>query len=94
MKKKKKKKGLGDAVRTTSKCPECGHLLDAAFAIGSDARPRPNDLSVCIQCGEILCFNADLTLRRSTVQERSELPPQALTAVAFIAMRGRLKAKP
>lgn len=47
-----------------SRCPFCGHLMDAATGIReSDDRPDEDSATVCIECAAILFFNPDLTLR-------------------------------
>lgn len=47
-------------------CPHCGHALNHCADLGgSDEPPRPGDLSLCVQCGNILEF--DDTLRRRAI---------------------------
>ena len=59
-----------------SRCPLCGHKLDAAMGIDSDEPPDPGDYSVCINCASPLVYNDDLSLRLMTGQELRELHPQ------------------
>jgi hypothetical protein len=47
---------------TPTLCPTCGHKLDAATGLDHDHKPSPGDLSVCIQCGEILEFDEEIKL--------------------------------
>lgn len=56
-----------------NKCPFCLAKMDCATAIGSSARPRPDDFSVCIRCGEVSRFDAELNLVKC--------PPEALNAM-------------
>ncbi len=55
-------------------CPVCAHLLNAATAAEGEARPEEGDLSCCLYCRSFLVFTADLTLRKATEKEISELP--------------------
>ncbi len=44
-------------------CPACDKRLDAATAgDGSDVLPKPGDVSLCIECGQILRFTSDMSL--------------------------------
>lgn len=56
-----------------SKCPTCGHILDAATCTYSNARPRPGDFTVCISCGEILRFGEDMVPGFATVGDMLEV---------------------
>jgi hypothetical protein len=47
-------------------CLNCGALLEAATGNG---RPRPGDLTACLQCGAVMLFDDDLTVRRMTQEE-------------------------
>ena len=55
----------------TCQCTSCGHILDAAAGWG-DHPPKPGDLSICIQCGHLAAFGADLRLRELTAKEMWE----------------------
>ena len=49
-------------------CPVCSYEADCATDIdGSDARPKAGDLTICIQCGEILEYLKDLTPSKVSV---------------------------
>lgn len=41
-------------------CPQCGTFLDAATNTGSPAKPKPDDLTLCIMCASILRYDAEL----------------------------------
>lgn len=59
-----------DPRHTASNCAYCGHQLDASFdAGGSNDRPEPGDITLCIECGRLMMFNADLSLRALTEDE-------------------------
>jgi hypothetical protein len=59
-----------------SKCPECGHILDAANCV-SDGRPpaapEPGDFTVCLNCGHLLVFDDNLGTREPNVEEAREI---------------------
>ena len=46
-------------------CPTCRHKLNRACSAepGTDHKPRPNDVTVCIGCGEYLVFDQQLCTR-------------------------------
>lgn len=44
-------------------CPWCDHLFDRATGLGDEA-PEPGGVSVCINCGSVNRFRADLTLEQ------------------------------
>jgi hypothetical protein len=54
-----------------TRCPYCGHKLNAAGLPSGDAAPAPGDYSVCIACAGVLIFGDDLALRKP---EPGELP--------------------
>ena len=59
-----------------AKCPLCGHTLDAASGVNTDASPDPGDYSVCIGCASPLTYRDDLTLRALTAPEIAAMHPQ------------------
>lgn len=79
-----------------SRCPTCGYKLDGATkAHGEEAAPEQGDTSICLNCGEVLKYEADLTLRKATAAEMKDLTeqPEAWATVEnarlFIWQRGR-----
>lgn len=44
------------------RCRSCGHELDAATAPGRDAAPSPGDFSICLHCGDLQAFDANMDL--------------------------------
>lgn len=55
-----------------SSCPQCGTTHDAAGNPSADRPPQDGDLTVCIECGEILCFSGQ-KLRRLRHHEMKQL---------------------
>jgi hypothetical protein len=75
-------------------CPTCGYTLDAVSEMGNGARaPEPGDASLCIDCGEILEFAADMTLAKINEGTVAKLDPedydQLLMAQKFVRERPR-----
>ena len=46
-------------------CPHCGHLIDGASPVSTvRGKPRPDDLTVCAYCAEVLQFDRQLVPRK------------------------------
>jgi hypothetical protein len=52
-----------------SHCLSCGEVLDGATCVGSDNKPSPGDVFVCIECGHIMAFDQGLKFRELTNEE-------------------------
>jgi hypothetical protein len=50
-------------------CPNCRKGVDGATSVDADAKPGPGDITVCLYCGHIMAFAADLSLRELTDDE-------------------------
>lgn len=79
-----------------SRCPQCNYKLDAAsVAEGEDRLPCEGDVSVCLNCGQVMKYQADLTLRQITAHEIAEImeAPESWAVIEkaqmFIRQRGR-----
>jgi hypothetical protein len=56
-------------------CPGCTCTIDANTALdGSGAGPEPGDASVCIRCGSLLTFDAELRIH--ALADVSTLDPE------------------
>lgn len=55
-----------------SLCPRCGYTLTTAGAHPDDPgwRPSPGDFSLCMNCCQLLAYNADLTVRPVSTDEK------------------------
>jgi hypothetical protein len=77
-----------------SYCPTCAVELDCATPAEVDATPRDGDLTVCMYCGAVLIFTAELRQRPATPAELDSLPPKTRSLVdkvrAAIALYARL----
>lgn len=55
-------------------CPKCGYLMNKSTdAFSSSVKPTEGDVSMCLMCGNLMLFNADLSVREPTEAERREL---------------------
>jgi DNA-directed RNA polymerase subunit RPC12/RpoP len=72
-------------------CPHCGYRVDAASSPEDETwEPTRGDASLCIRCGALNIFTADLRLRKPTRRERREieaLPRWRLMVAAWKCMR-------
>jgi hypothetical protein len=77
----------------SSPCPECKYAIDAATAAFSHARPKPGDVTVCLNCAAILEFADDLTVQRT---DTTKLPLDVLEQLAEVqaAVRKMHKQRP
>lgn len=53
-------------------CPRCNHQLNALGTpdgLPGDRGPQEGDVSICIECGQLLIIQADLTMRLPTQEE-------------------------
>lgn len=61
-------------VRTPEcRCLSCGHKFNSAASAGKKGYPTPGDLTMCLNCGAVMIFADDLTVRAMTHQETDEL---------------------
>jgi hypothetical protein len=70
-----------------SHCPNCDKVLDAATAIERGARPKPGDITICLDCGHLMAFGDDLRVRPLTDAEMVEVAgdPRIVAAQAVTA---------
>jgi hypothetical protein len=53
-------------------CPACDYRMEMADNVHGGGAPDPGDCSVCLNCGQLLIFTDDLTLRVMTAAEVKE----------------------
>jgi len=57
-----------------TKCPTCGYTVDSATqAHGEEGMPSDGTVSVCLNCGGLGIYLADLTLRPINDEETQEV---------------------
>lgn len=67
--------GSNYGIVKSCECPYCGHLLDDATTTGDRDKPKPGDISICINCSGAMEFDASLQPQVLTDAVRSSLPP-------------------
>jgi len=81
-------------------CPRCGYQMDTAECfLEPKADPKPGDISICMNCGDLLKFLFDLSFAVPTSDEEVNIyltaTPKQLKLLrvtqAFIKKRGRIK---
>lgn len=76
-------------------CPICSYHIDSATPIEGTAIPKPGDVNVCLNCGAILEFAADMALEEMTIHTWRQLDPEAKSLVVkaqrLIRKRGRIR---
>jgi len=78
-------------------CPHCKTAMDAASGVVDKharhtPKPKPNDFTICIECGGLAAFTETLSLRPLTNVEQAKAdadPRIKRTLEAFWVMRGR-----
>lgn len=66
-------------------CPTCGKKQTAVSESADDfdgRAPQPDDITICIDCGEPAAFNADMSLRLLTQAEHASLEPDVKAGIA------------
>ena len=64
------------------KCVVCGHPLDAATCLEGDHRPAVGDVSMCVECGEVYEFDAQMKLVQVNLASLLELDPTQHNLIA------------
>lgn len=60
-------------------CPHCGAKLDASTSIEDpEDVPVPDDVTMCLHCGCILIYTAEMTVRRAELDDLAKLPRDTL----------------
>jgi len=72
-----------------SKCPVCGYHFDACTSMpdNNDPRPKPGDLSLCINCASVLYFDANMSHVVYEHPERLDRQTRAVLARGQEAIR-------
>lgn len=74
-------------------CPDCGYVFDRATGKAGGKGPGEGDFSVCVNCGAVLRFDADLRANQASEHELAELTPdltmQLLLASDYFKARGK-----
>jgi hypothetical protein len=72
-------------------CRVCAYENDAASPIrGEDDRPKPGDVCLCLNCGEVSLYGPDMLPRVPLWHELADIPSEAYRAAGLIRRRGRI----
>ena len=76
-----------------AKCPVCSYQTDRAGATEDDGAPRPGDLTVCLNCGELMEFDERLEFRQLGEEEKAKAMQHgdAARIVETIKARGPIR---
>lgn len=57
-----------------TRCVRCGYRMDeTTSAYGEEEKPKAGDISICLCCGKVQAFEADLRLREATQEETANV---------------------
>jgi hypothetical protein len=59
-----------------AECPSCHYKADAATSLSGEARPKPGDITLCINCGELAKFGQDYKLEPVKLADLMDLTPR------------------
>ena len=79
------------------RCPVCGYEMDAATGVLDLSRPLPGDLSICLNCAEVLEFTPDMQVKRATLKKLMAAPAdvrELIGRVQAVVRRVSRKLKP
>lgn len=60
-----------------SRCPGCGEEMDKTTNVQGDVPPKPGDMGVCAECGEVLVVDHDLEMVLATPADWENLDREA-----------------
>lgn len=66
-----------------ARCTACLKQLSGATDPIGGAKPKADDVSVCLYCGNFMIFQTDLTLRSMRQDEHDALPEDLRNELAF-----------
>lgn len=80
----------------TTVCPTCKYEMDDAICVQDGSNdPIPGDLTVCLNCGEVLQYNDILVAKPIIDEELASLDAETLTTLSkarkIILKRGRIR---
>lgn len=78
-------KRMGEPVKMgEDNCPYCGYKVDYATSTRGDHKPQPHDLSVCLQCGEVMEYGEDFALQQFPQVLFNELPEDVRNEIRMV----------
>ena len=78
-----------------SRCTNCGWECDDATGVATENNPSPGDFAVCIDCGHLMAYADDLSLRNLTDAEVIEAAgnKEIIAAQRTVAIVNKQRAK-
>lgn len=70
-----------------ARCPYCGKKHNATTSTTGDHLPKPGDITICIECANVLLFNDDLTTRKPTDNELEEIMHFPFVVEAILSVK-------
>ncbi len=70
------------------RCLNCGRKFNAAGGVNAEDAPEPGNICLCIECGAVMLYGEDLTVRGMTREEMDDLSNDA-EAMQFLARQVR-----
>lgn len=74
-------------------CGNCGHALTQATGVRGEAvAPKPGDVTICVECGNVMIFNEVMDVRKVTHEDLVRMPLATLITIrsAQVTIAGRL----
>jgi|tagenome__1003787_1003787.scaffolds.fasta_scaffold18642917_1 hypothetical protein len=60
---------MARAAVPEGRCTNCGELSNAAASVNTDEWPSPGHFAICFECGHLMVYGDELTLREPTDAE-------------------------
>lgn len=76
-----------------SHCCGCGKEMDAATPLGGGRGPQEGDMAICLDCGHLQFYGANLVMRNPTDAEVIEVAgdPELIMAMKMISTYNKWK---
>jgi hypothetical protein len=80
---------MKEARLPLSECPHCHYKMDCATCVDKpEELPKPDDVTICLKCGEVLVFTENMGLRLPTLYEYEKYGTDPRIIGAQIVVRG------
>ncbi len=64
-------------------CPSCGFMLNAADGVNHGEAPMPGDITICINCTELLEFSDDMSLVKLSDDKKKGLSDEETKTINY-----------
>jgi len=73
---------MGESIKMgKDNCPYCGYEVNAATNMNDDELPRPHDLSICLNCTEVMEYGEDFALQKFPKVLFDKLPQDVIANI-------------